>query len=60
MAIVSVLLAQIAIPEMDWRDSGEGCSVLFMFWLSNPSLDIIKVNSQRSASLEPFKGKIKI
>ena len=28
-----------------------------MFWLSNPSVDIIEANFERSATLEPFKGK---
>ena len=55
-----VLWDKIALVEMDWIDTRQWQGLQSMFWLSSPSLDIIKANFERSATLEPFKGKIKI
>lgn len=55
-----VLCDKIALAQMDWIDTRQWLGLWRMFWLSGPSLDIIKANFERSATLEPFKGKIEI
>ena len=55
-----VLWDKIASVQMDWIDTRQWIELQSMFWLSGPSRDIIKANFERSATLRPFKGKIKI